>query len=58
MPGHHGNARITVQNITVVDVKEDQNLILLKGGVPGASNGWILIRSATKEKKSVASSKK
>jgi large subunit ribosomal protein L3 len=58
MPGHHGNARVTLQNITVVDVKENQNLILLKGGVPGASRGWVLIRSATKQKKSAASSKK
>ena len=51
MPGHHGNVRVTVQNITVLDVREDQNLILLRGGVPGAPNAWILIRSATKAKK-------
>jgi large subunit ribosomal protein L3 len=57
MPGHFGNARVTLQNITVLDVKEDQNLILLKGGIPGAARGWVLIRSATKGKKSVASSK-
>lgn len=55
MPGHHGNARVTLQNITVLDVKEEQNLILLKGGIPGASNGWVLIRSATKVKKPVTS---
>jgi large subunit ribosomal protein L3 len=54
MPGHHGNVRVTVQNIAVLDVKGDQNLILLKGGIPGGPNGWILIRSATKEKKSAA----
>jgi large subunit ribosomal protein L3 len=48
MPGHHGNQRITLQNIKVLDVKEDQNLILLKGGIPGARHGWLLIRSATK----------
>ena len=55
MPGHHGNQRVTVQNIRVVDVREDQNLILLAGGVPGARNGLIFIRSATKEKKSASS---
>jgi large subunit ribosomal protein L3 len=50
MPGHHGNSRVTVQNIKVMDVKEDQNLILLRGGIPGsANNGWILIQSATKK---------
>jgi large subunit ribosomal protein L3 len=54
MPGHHGHARVTVQNITVLDVREDQNLILLEGGIPGAPNAWILIRSATKARKRVA----
>jgi large subunit ribosomal protein L3 len=54
MPGHHGNQRVTVQNIRVVDVREDQNLILLQGGIPGARNGLIFIRSATKEKKSAS----
>ena len=49
MPGQHGNQRVTLQNIKVVDIKEDQNLILLKGGLPGSPNGWILIRSATKK---------
>jgi large subunit ribosomal protein L3 len=48
MPGHLGNQRVTLQNIKVVDVKEDQNLILLKGGVPGGRHGLILIRTATK----------
>jgi large subunit ribosomal protein L3 len=48
MPGHHGNERVTVQNIKVLDVKEDQNLILLRGGIPGSRYGLILIRSATK----------
>ena len=49
MPGQHGNQRVTLQNIKVVDIKEDQNLILLKGGLPGSPNGWILIRSAIKK---------
>ena len=58
MPGQYGNRRITLQNVSVLDVKEDQNIILLKGGIPGAPNGWVLIRSATKTKKVAASSKK
>jgi large subunit ribosomal protein L3 len=56
MPGQHGNRKVTIQNIEVVDVKEDQNLILLKGGIPGSRHGWILIRNATKKKGPVASS--
>ncbi len=50
MPGHHGNQRVTLQNIKVLDIKEDQNLILLKGGIPGGRHSWVLIRSATKGK--------
>ncbi|NWG03668.1 MAG: 50S ribosomal protein L3 [Syntrophaceae bacterium] len=48
MPGKHGNRKVTVQNIKVVDVKEDQNLILLKGGIPGSPTGYVLIRNSTK----------
>jgi large subunit ribosomal protein L3 len=51
MPGHHGNQRITLHNITVLDVREEQHLILLKGGIPGSRNGWVLIRNAVKGKK-------
>jgi large subunit ribosomal protein L3 len=50
MPGQYGNTKATLQNITVVDIKEDQNLILLKGGIPGSRNSWIVIRSSTKMK--------
>jgi len=39
---------VTLQNIKVVDVKEDQNLLLLRGGIPGSPTGWVLIRNATK----------
>jgi large subunit ribosomal protein L3 len=56
MPGHHGNRKVTVQNIKVLDVKEDQNLILLKGGIPGSHRGLIFIQSATKKKGSKVSS--
>jgi large subunit ribosomal protein L3 len=56
MPGQHGNRKVTVQNIKVLDIKEEQNLILLEGGIPGSRHGLILIRSATKKKGSAASS--
>jgi len=56
MPGQHGNRKVTLQNIKVVDVKEDQSLILLKGGIPGGPHGLILIRSATKRRGSASSS--
>jgi len=55
MPGQYGNSRVTIQNIKVLDVKEDQNLLLLGGGIPGSHNGWVLVRSATKKGSATAS---
>ncbi len=43
MAGHMGNERVTVKNITVVEIIPEQNLILLKGAVPGGENGIIEI---------------
>ena len=44
MAGHMGNQRITVKGLEVVSVDLDRNLLLLKGGVPGAPNGLLQIR--------------
>jgi large subunit ribosomal protein L3 len=46
MAGHMGNVRITVKNLEVVEVDLERNLLLLKGGVPGAPNGLLTIRKA------------
>ncbi len=43
MAGHYGAEWVTVKNLTVVDVLPDKNLLLVKGGVPGAPNGYVLI---------------
>ncbi|UCD71148.1 MAG: 50S ribosomal protein L3 [Syntrophobacterales bacterium] len=48
MPGHYGNRRVTIQNIEVVEVRPQQNLIFLKGVVPGWRNGIVTIRQAKK----------
>jgi large subunit ribosomal protein L3 len=48
MPGQEGNARTTLQNITVVDVMADEELMLIKGGVPGPNGGMVMIRHAVK----------
>jgi large subunit ribosomal protein L3 len=48
MPGHLGNQRVTIQNIEVVEVRLQQNLIFLKGAVPGWRNGIVTIRQAKK----------
>ena len=44
MAGHMGNTRITVKNLEVVKVDPERNLLLVKGGVPGAPNGLLTIR--------------
>lgn len=49
MPGQMGNETVTIQNLTVVDVREAQNLIAVKGPVPGAKNGLLIINYATKK---------
>lgn len=46
MPGHMGNARVTQKNLEVVDVRVDENLLLVKGAVPGPRQGLVLIRKA------------
>jgi large subunit ribosomal protein L3 len=49
MAGHMGNARVTVQNLRVVAVDADRNLLLVKGAIPGPTNGMIIIRKAKKK---------
>ncbi len=49
MPGHMGNVRRTVQNLEVVEVRPEENLLLVKGSVPGPNGGLVLIRSACKK---------
>jgi large subunit ribosomal protein L3 len=49
MPGQMGNETVTVQNLRVVDVREGQNLIMLKGPVPGGKNGLLVIHHAIKK---------
>lgn len=43
MAGHMGNERVTVKNLTIVDVIPEQNLLLIKGAVPGSENGILEI---------------
>ena len=48
MAGHMGNERVTVKGLEVVRVDPERNLLLLKGGVPGAPNGLLQIRRTGK----------
>lgn len=49
MAGHMGARTVTTQNLEVVAVDEEDNLILVKGAVPGPKSGWVLIRDAVKK---------
>lgn len=49
MAGQHGNATVTVQNLRVVKVDAENNLLLIKGAVPGAKNGYIVVKPAVKK---------
>ncbi|MBX3385905.1 MAG: 50S ribosomal protein L3 [Phycisphaeraceae bacterium] len=48
MAGHMGDVRVTARSLDVVRVVEDRNLILVKGAVPGANNGFVMVRPAVR----------
>ncbi len=51
MPGHMGAAKVTVQNLKVIDVRGDTNLLLIEGAVPGPVTGYVVIKKAAKKVK-------
>ncbi len=48
MAGHMGARRATIQNLTVAAIRPDENVLLIKGGIPGPRGGRVLIRPAVK----------
>jgi large subunit ribosomal protein L3 len=48
MAGHWGNERISTQNLEVVEIRPEENLLLLRGAVPGAKRGVVILRPAVK----------
>lgn len=48
LPGHMGNERVTIQNLTVVKVDLENNIILIKGNVPGPKKSLVVIRNGVK----------
>ena len=46
MAGHMGHERVTVRNLEVVEVHAEENLILVKGAVPGPNGGYVVVRRA------------
>jgi large subunit ribosomal protein L3 len=51
MPGHLGQVVRTTQNLEVVQVREDDNLLLIKGAIPGAEGDYVVIRESKKRPK-------
>jgi large subunit ribosomal protein L3 len=50
MAGHLGDARVTTQNLKIVQTDEARGLIMIRGAIPGAPGNWVLIRDAVKKK--------
>ena len=50
MAGQLGNRRVTVQNLTIVDIVPEKHLLLIKGAVPGAPGADVCVRPATKRR--------
>ena len=48
MAGHMGASRVTVQNLEVVSTDADDGLIMIRGGIPGSKNAWVMISDALK----------
>jgi large subunit ribosomal protein L3 len=51
MPGHMGQAQRTTQNLEVIQVREADNLLLIKGAIPGAEGDYVIIRESKKRPK-------
>ena len=48
MPGHMGHVKRTVLNLEIVKIMPEQNVILIKGGIPGPNKGTVVIRNSVK----------
>ena len=49
MAGHMGDRNVTVQSLEIVETRVEEGLILVKGGLPGSKEGWVLISDAVKK---------
>jgi len=48
MSGHMGVERVTVQSLKIIKVDLERNVLLIKGSIPGAAGGYVVVRSAVK----------
>jgi large subunit ribosomal protein L3 len=54
MPGHMGQVQRTTQNLEIIQVREAENLLLIKGSIPGAKGDYVVIRESKKNPKGSA----
>ncbi|HJL19760.1 MAG TPA: 50S ribosomal protein L3 [Sandaracinaceae bacterium LLY-WYZ-13_1] len=50
MPGHYGDEKVTILNLKVARVMDDEQLVLIEGAVPGPRNGYVTVRGAVKKR--------
>lgn len=50
MPGHYGNEKVTIHNLKIVKIDPENNLIAVKGAVPGSKTGLVVVRKAVRQK--------
>jgi large subunit ribosomal protein L3 len=50
MPGQHGNAKRSVLNQSIVKILAEENMVLIRGGIPGSRNGLVVVRGAIKRR--------
>jgi large subunit ribosomal protein L3 len=58
MPGHMGQVRRTIQNLEIIQVREADHLLLIKGAVPGSRGDYVVIRESKKISKVAAQAKR
>lgn len=58
MPGRMGGDTVTLLNLTVMDIRPEENLLMIQGGIPGSKGALVTIRRAIKAGKAVQSQKK
>lgn len=57
MPGHMGQVQRTTQNLEVVQVRPEDNVILIKGAIPGSKGDYVVIRGSKKKSKAMVAAK-
>lgn len=58
LPGHMGQVRRTTQTLEVIQVRPEDNLLLIKGAIPGANGDYVVIREAKKYNKAAVAARK